>query len=140
MCDNKLDPLESLCCLGIGAALVRVTTKIPHIDFHLQAVPIKFVKHAPEVFFWGGTTLLDVFRNALCTNPIPTSWQTTIFKIVPIFTFAKFASNFRPIASLPLLYRMFAYFILGRMQDTLANSQPEEQHGYRNEGGLKKIC
>ena len=87
MCDNKLDPLESLCCLGIGAALVRVTTKIPHIDFHLQAVPIKFVKHAPEVFFWGGTTLLDVFRNALCTNPIPTSWQTTIFKIVPIFTF-----------------------------------------------------
>ena len=57
----------------------------------------ELLKHAPESYL---EALLDVFRHALNTGQIPTSWQTTIFKMLPKSSFAKFASNFRPIASL----------------------------------------
>ena len=75
--------------------------------------------------------ILEVFRDALNTGQIPASWQTTIFKMLPKSALAKFASNFRPIASLPLLYKIFPYLMLGRMEGTLEVSQPEEQHGSR---------
>ena len=82
--------------------------------------------------------LLDVLRHALSTGQIPTSWQKTIFKMLPKSRCAKFASDFRPIASLPLLYKIFAYLMLGRMEDTLENSHPEEQHGFRKQRRIEE--
>ena len=73
----------------------------------------------------------ELVKHALNTGQIPASWQTTIFKMLPKSTLAKFASNFRPIASLPLLCEIFPYLMLGRMEGTLEDSQPEEPHGFR---------
>ena len=44
---------------------------------------------------------------------------------------AKLVSDFRPIASVRVLYKTFAYMILGRIEQCLEDSQPEEQHGFR---------
>ena len=95
----------------------------------------ELLKHAPESYL---ETLLDVFRHALISGQIPTSWQTTIFRMLPKSSCAKFASDFRPIASLRLLYKIFAYLMLGRMEDALENSQPEEQHGFRKQRRIEE--
>ena len=44
---------------------------------------------------------------------------------------AKSTSDFRPIAVVRLLYKTFAYLMLGRIEETLEAGQPEEQHGFR---------
>jgi hypothetical protein len=38
---------------------------------------------------------------------------------------------FRPIANIRLLYKIFAYMILHRIEATLDMEQPEEQNGFR---------
>ena len=44
---------------------------------------------------------------------------------------AKQVTDFRPIANLRLLYKVFAYLLLGRLEHVLDAQQPEEQHGFR---------
>ena len=44
---------------------------------------------------------------------------------------AKSTSVFHQIAVVRLLYRPYAYLVLGRLQATLDAGQPEEQHGFR---------
>jgi len=39
--------------------------------------------------------------------------------------------DFRPIANIRLLYKAFAFNILGRNEALLEAHQPEEQHGFR---------
>ena len=41
------------------------------------------------------------------------------------------ASDYRPIANVQLLYKVFAYMILHRIEPILESVQPEEQHGFR---------
>ena len=40
-------------------------------------------------------------------------------------------ADFRPIANIRLLYKTFAYLLLGRLEQFLEAGQPEEQHGFR---------
>ena len=40
-------------------------------------------------------------------------------------------SDYRPIANIRLLYKTFAFMILGRIEALLEAHQPEEQHGFR---------
>ena len=82
--------------------------------------------------------ILDVFRHAVRTGQIPTSWQTTIFKMFLKSSGAKLASDFRPIGRLRLLYNIFAYPLLGRMEDTLQDSQPGEQHSFRKQRAIEE--
>ena len=44
---------------------------------------------------------------------------------------AKSVSDVRPIANVRLLYKLFAYLMLGRAEDALEATQPDEQHGFR---------
>ena len=50
----------------------------------------------------------------------------------PLSHRARVPAAFRPIASLRLLYQVFAYLVLGRIEETLEQHQPEEQHGFRS--------
>jgi len=40
-------------------------------------------------------------------------------------------TNFRPIASVRLFYKMFVYMMLRKTELCLDSHQPEEQHGFR---------
>ena len=40
-------------------------------------------------------------------------------------------SDYRPIANIRVLYKLFTYLVLGRIENTLHCAQPEEQHGFR---------
>ena len=47
-------------------------------------------------------------------------------------TNAKCTAGFRPVACLRILYKLYAYLLLGRIETTLDAAQPEEQHGFRS--------
>ena len=47
---------------------------------------------------------------------VPASWQITLFRMLPKTSAAKCVFDFRPIANEHLLYKLFAYLMLGRME------------------------
>ena len=40
-------------------------------------------------------------------------------------------TDYRPIASVRVLYKLFAYLLVGRFENGLDKRQPEEQHAFR---------
>ena len=71
--------------------------------------------------------------NDLMHSPqVPVDWRKTIFNMLPKHGRAKVPAEYRPIASIRLLYKTFAYMILGRVEPVLEAAQPEEQHGFRS--------
>ena len=65
------------------------------------------------------------------TGNFPSCWSRTLFQMLANTARAQQPSDFRPIANIPLLYKTFAFMILGRMEGLLEAHQPEEQHGFR---------
>ena len=106
-------------------AISRLKSKKSGDDLGLVA---ELLKHSPDDFL---NALLLVMREVLRSGNVPSSWQKTFFKMLPKTKAAKSVSDFRPIANVRLLYKLFAYLMLGRMEDALEASQPEEQHGFR---------
>ena len=88
----------------------------------------ELLKHAPPIY---RTTLLQLFNQVLVTGLAPTSWRKTFFTMLPKTSTAKNVTDYRPIASTRLLYKLFAYLLLGRLEHTLEKHQPEEQHAFR---------
>ena len=72
----------------------------------------------------------------------PSSWRKTLFQMLPNTHRARVPADFRPIANLGLLYKVFAYLVLGRMffgiEVTVEQHQPEEQHGFRSGRRIEK--
>ena len=58
--------------------------------------------------------------------------------MIPKSSSSKTPGDFRPIASLRLLYKLFAYLLLGRLENLLDASQPEEQHGFRSDRRIEE--
>ena len=52
--------------------------------------------------------LLDLFNHIVSSGCTPSSWSRTRFKMLAKHTGAKLPSDFRPIASLRILYKLFA--------------------------------
>ena len=75
--------------------------------------------------------LLMLYNAVLVGGDIPESWHTTSFIMLAKKIRAKAVGDFRPIASVRLLYKLFAYMLLGRVEQRLESEQPEEQHGFR---------
>ena len=57
--------------------------------------------------------------------------ERTLFRMLAETKRAQIASDFRPVANLRLLYNLFSYMILHRLEPALDAGQPEEQLGFR---------
>ena len=88
----------------------------------------ELLHRSPQVML---EALLHLFRRVLLTGRVPETWKQTIFNMLPKTRGTKSTSDFRPIAVVRLLYKTFAYLVLGRIKATLDTAQPEEQHGFR---------
>lgn len=88
----------------------------------------ELLRHSPKEF---RVVLLDLFNRVLAEGTPPESWRKTLFLMLPKSKSSKAPGDFRPIASLRLLYKVFAYLVLGRVEAKLEAAQPEEQHGFR---------
>ena len=75
--------------------------------------------------------LLHLYNVVLNTGIVPSTWNKTMFIILAKFRSAKLPSDFRPIASVRILYKVFTYMVLARVEPVLEANQPEEQHGLR---------
>ena len=106
-------------------AITRLKTNKAADDVGLVA---ELLHHSPEVML---EALLHLFRTVLFTGEVPETWKQTVFNMLPKTRGAKSTSDFRPIAVVRLLYKTFAYLVLGRIEATLDAGQPEEQHGFR---------
>ena len=88
----------------------------------------ELLKHVPHEFL---DALLRLYNDVLYTGEPPASWSKSLFTMLPKKLRAKQVADFRPIANLRLLYKVFAYLLLGRLEHVLDAQQPEEQHGFR---------
>ena len=59
-------------------------------------------------------------------------WRKTIVNLLSKHGRARVPAEYRPIASIRLLYETFAYMILGRLGFLLSAAQRKEQHGFRS--------
>ena len=76
-------------------------------------------------------TILNIMNTILRDGEIPCAWRKTLFQMLPKTKQSKVTTDFRPIANICLMYKIFAYLILGRIEAPLEQWQPEEQHGFR---------
>ena len=88
----------------------------------------KVFKYIPTSF---AAKILHLYNDPLSNGHIPSSWRRTLFTMLAKHRKAALVTDFRPIASIRLFYKIFAYMILHRIQSCLDNHQPEEQHGFR---------
>ena len=88
----------------------------------------ELLKNVPEEFL---SILLALYNNVLFTGERPESWCKRLFSMLPKKTWPLQPADFRPIANIRLLYKTFAYLLLGRLEHLLEGGQPEEQHGFR---------
>ena len=73
------------------------------------------------------------FCNGFSPSPeVPVAWRKTICNMLPKHGRAKVPAEYRPIASIRLLYKTFAYMTLGRVEALLETAQLEEQHRFRS--------
>ena len=82
--------------------------------------------------------LLHMFNHMLFSREVPAAWRKTFFKMLPKTLKPRTTTDFRPIASILLFFKTFAFLILGRIEGTLETSQPEEQHGFRSKGRIEE--
>ena len=82
----------------------------------------EMLKHLPDVYL---QKLLDLYNHVFCNGEVPSSWRRTMFTMLGKHAKAKLVSDFRPIASARVLYKTFAYMILGRIEQCLEDSQPD---------------
>lgn len=95
----------------------------------------ELLKNAPGEFLM---ELLKLMSDMLQNGQVPTSWHKTLSQMLPKKARANPTTDFRPIANIRLLYKIFAYLVLGRVEGTLDLSQPDEQHGFRNNRRMEK--
>jgi len=88
----------------------------------------ELLHHAPALF---RDCLLLLYNKVLLQGPPPESWRRTFFQMLPKTSTASAVSDYRPIASVRVLYKLFAYLMLGRLEHELDKHQPEEQHAFR---------
>ena len=110
----------------------ELTTAIPRLKNDKGGDEVgltaEVLKHAPREFL---DALLRLYNDVFYTGEPPVSWSKTLFTMLPKKVRAKQTTDFRPIANVRLLYKTFAYLLLGRLEHVLDAEQPEEQHGFR---------
>ena len=86
----------------------------------------ELLKHVPHEFL---DALLRLYTDVLYTGEPPASWRQNFLTMLPKKLRTKQVTDFRPFANLRLLYKVFDYLLLGRLEHVLDAQQPEEQHG-----------
>ena len=80
--------------------------------------------------------LLDLFNTILQpTSPTPRQWQHTLIKVIYKSGDPKLPQNYRPIATIPILYKLFSRLLYNRLEPALDKQQSRDQAGFRCKRG-----
>jgi len=75
--------------------------------------------------------LLQHFNDVFCGGVVPAEWRKTLFVMLAKSASSQTTSDFRPIACARILYKLYSYLLLQRIEHALEDAQPEEQAGFR---------
>ena len=76
-------------------------------------------------------TIPTIMNTSLRDGEIPCASRKMLFQMLPKTKQSKVTTDFRPIANIRLMYKIFTYLILRHLEAPLEQWQPEEQHGFR---------
>ena len=93
-----------------------------------EGVVAEMVKHAPPCFH---RRLLTCFNQMLADGETNAKWKHVFFTMMPKSGDLTQATNWRPIAVLPIFYKVFARMVYHRLKPTLENHQCSDQTGFR---------
>ena len=82
--------------------------------------------------------LLCLYNETLFSGEVPERCKLTTFMMLPKSRHARVPADYKPIASVRLLYKIFAYMMLARVEPALEIHQPQEQHGFRKGHRIEK--
>ncbi|CAM4928046.1 unnamed protein product [Rotaria socialis] len=89
-----------------------------------------------EALKFGGYELWKIitklFNECLEIEDIPTQWKQSSTIIIPKKGDREDLKNYRPIALLPTIYKLFTKVLVNRMARQLDEQQPREQAGFRS--------
>ena len=112
-------------CAGVEGAISSLKTNKACDEGGLAA---ELLHHAPHAFL---EVFLDLYNHVFTSADVLSTWRKTLFRMLAKHAKAKLVSDYRPIANVRLLYNVFAYMTLHRIEPILESGQPEEQHGFR---------
>ena len=88
-----------------------------------------------EMFLYGGdcllTYLVSFFNDIILTGRVPADWRESFFVLLHKGGPTADPNNWRPIAILRIVYKIFARLLHSRIKDTLNSRQSDEQFGFR---------
>lgn len=88
------------------------------------------VLKAGEFTLW--KVLAKLFDECIEQEDVPTQWKSSTTVIIPKKGDREDLKNYRPIALLPTVYKVFTKVLLNRMSRQLDEGQPREQAGFRS--------
>ena len=83
--------------------------------------------------------LVDMFNDMLTRGYLDPSWHNTIFQMLPKAGDLKDPSNWRPIAILPVVYKIFSKILCNRLRGILNDYQPDDQYAFRPNRNINDV-
>ena len=99
-----------------------------------RGVELEMLYHAPDELL---DYVLELYNDLLRTGRLDPSWQHTLFTMLPKKGDRSRPSNWRPIASLKVLYKVFSKMVHARLQHVLDPQQSFDQTGFRQHTGVE---
>ena len=93
-----------------------------------QGLVVEMLKHGGEELH---IKLLDLYNAVLDEGRSPLNWHCIVFSMLPKSGDLSQAGNWRPIAILPILYRLFSRMVYTRLLPILDAQQSHDQFGFR---------
>ena len=92
-----------------------------------EGIVIEMIKYANETF---KIALITLFNQSLEDGLFDESWYTSILQMLPKDGDLNELKNWRPIALLPIFYKIFSKLIYYRISSYLFSQQSFDQHGF----------
>ena len=99
-------------------------------------VVVEMIKYSDNFF---QSILLNYFNEILTTGKVPQNGHVTIFPMLPTNGDLENPSNWRPVAILPILYKIFAKMLYYRLIPIVDQYQPDDQFGFRRDKRIEDI-
>ena len=80
--------------------------------------------------------LLNMYNSMLASGSFETSWQHTLFTMLPKPGDSSQPNNWRPIAVLKITYKIFSRLLYNRLRVVMDDQQPYDQTGFRPNTGI----
>ena len=136
--DLQIDPnvmrsISHFTCSELGDALRHMANGR---GMDSNGIVVEMVKDASDRF---KLKLLDVFNHILSNGIIQADWHTTLFSMLPKSGNLDDPANWRPIAILPIFYKIFSRLLYHRLRLFLEPEQSDDQYGFRRNKRIEDV-